>query len=137
MQLFVGTKALIRYEGKVLLLRESTEYIDGAEQGKWDVPGGRIDPNETLEEGLLREVEEETGLKVTRGELLGAFDGFPVIREEKCHVVRLYFLCDAASSAVTLSIDHDAYDWVDPQNIGDKMLMNDIEEMLQAVQENL
>jgi 8-oxo-dGTP pyrophosphatase MutT (NUDIX family) len=137
MQLFVGTKALICHKGKILLLRESREYIDGAEQGKWDVPGGRIDPSETLEEGLLREVAEETGLKITMGKLLAAFDGFPVIREEKCHVVRLYFLCQAHSDAVTLSTDHDAYEWVDPKHIGEKILMNDIEEMLQAVSQNL
>jgi 8-oxo-dGTP diphosphatase len=137
MQLFVGTKAIVHYEGKVLLLRESTEYIDGSEQGKWDVPGGRIEASETLEEGLVREVKEECGLEVIKGKLLGAFDGFPIIRGEKCHVVRLYYLCEAASNIVELSIDHDAYDWVEPSSIGDKVLMGDIEEMIQVAQKSL
>lgn len=137
MQLFVGTKAVVYFQGKVLLLRESKDYIDGAEVGKWDAPGGRINAEETLEEGLIREVKEESGLEVTKGVLLGAFDGFPVIRGEKCHVVRLYFLCKAESDAVTLSSDHDAYDWVDPNNIGEKILMNDIQEMITTAQKYL
>jgi len=113
MQLFVGAKALIHYEGKVLLLRESAEYIDGAEVGKWDVPGGRIEPHEEVRDGLVREVKEESGLTVTVQKLLDVYDGFPTIQAEKCHVVRLYFLCEAISNEVTLSVDHDAFEWID------------------------
>lgn len=137
MQLFVGTKAVVHFEGKVLLLRESNEYLNGAEEGKWDFPGGRINPEETLEEGLLREVKEESGLQVTKGKLLEAFDGFPVIRGEKCHVVRLYFLCEAKVPTVTLSTDHDEYQWVDPKDVGDKILMADIAEMLEEAQKHI
>lgn len=137
MQLFVGVKAVVHYEGKILLLRESTAYLDGAEAGKWDVPGGRIESDETLDEGLAREVHEECGLTVTRQKLLGAFDGFPVIRGETCHVVRLYFLSQAKTDAVKLSSDHDQYDWVDPKDPGVKELMGDIAEMLEAAHEYL
>lgn len=135
MQLFVGTKAIVHYRGKVLLLRESSGYLDGTEKGKWDVPGGRISSDETLDEGLLREVKEESGLDIIKGKLLGAFDGFPVIKGEKCHVVRLYFLCEAKNDNVTLSADHDTYDWIDPSDSGDKVLMNDIAEMIIAALE--
>lgn len=130
MQLFVGTKAVIHYNGKFLLLRESSQYEDGAEEGKWDMPGGRIESHETLYEGLIREVKEECGLSITPQKLLGAFDGFPVIKDEQCHVVRLYYLCRAETDMVTLSVDHDAYDWIDPESVGNKMLMNDIGEMI-------
>jgi 8-oxo-dGTP diphosphatase len=131
MQLFVGAKALVHYQGKVLLLRESKDYIDGAEEGKWDVPGGRIESDEEVRAGLIREVKEESGLDIAPGKLLGAFDGFPVIRGEKCHVVRVYFLCEATHDAVTLSQDHDAYDWVSPENPGNKILVSDIKEILE------
>lgn len=137
MQLFVGTKALVHYKGKVLLLRESNAYEEGSSEGQWDVPGGRILPEETLDAGLLREVKEECGLEVRRGKLLDAFDGFPVIKDETCHVVRLYFLCEAKSDEVVLSQDHDAYDWIDPSDASGKILMNDIEEMLAIAKENL
>jgi 8-oxo-dGTP diphosphatase len=131
MQLFVGAKGLVHHNGKVLLLRESSKYLDGAELGKWDVPGGRINSEETLREGLVREVKEESGLDVEPGEILGAFDGFPMIRGEKCHVARIYFACEAKNTEVALSDDHDAFDWIDPKDVEGKELVNDIAEILE------
>jgi len=48
----------------------------GHEPGKglWSVPGGRIEPGETDEEAVVREVREETGLNVECGPLLGAIE---------------------------------------------------------------
>jgi 8-oxo-dGTP diphosphatase len=135
MKLFVGAKGLVVHEGKVLLLRESSQYEEGTEVGKWDVPGGRIKPDETVREGLLREINEESGLSVTPGEVLGVFDGFPKIKGEVCHIVRVYFLCRAVSEEVTLSSDHDAYEWVVPTVPGDKQLMDDLEKLLMKVSE--
>ena len=132
MKLFVGAKGIVQHQGKVLLLRESSDYEDGVETGKWDVPGGRIEPNEEVRAGLVREIEEESGLLVTPGALMGIFDGWPKIRGEKCHVVRIYFLCHAESNQVVLSGDHDACDWVDPRDIGEKDLVDDIAEMLEV-----
>lgn len=137
MKLFVGTKAIVHFNGTFLLLRESSQYKDGSEEGKWDVPGGRIESDETLDEGLLREVQEECGLRVIKKQLLGAYDGFPVIRGEKCHVVRLYFLCEANTDTVMLSQDHDAYQWITPDDVRDMILMDDIEEMLTAAEKNI
>jgi len=130
MKLFVGAKGLVVYDGKVLLLRESADYVDGTKAGKWDVPGGRIGSEEEVRDGLTREVEEESGLRVIPGEILGIFDGFPEIGGEKCHVVRVYFVCEADGSNVILSQDHDTYDWVSPENIDDKVLVDDIQEIL-------
>ena len=53
--------AVIVQDGKVLL----NQAWDG-----YDFPGGGIEKGETISEGLLREVKEETGLEVTQGELL-------------------------------------------------------------------
>lgn len=135
MKLFVGTKGVVHYKSKILLLRESSLYEDGSKKGKWDVPGGRIEEEETLEEGLLREVTEECGLRVTKGRLLGAYDGFPVIKGEQCHVVRLYFLCESDSDQVVLSEDHDAYAWVEKEDGEEKVLMDDIREMINEAQQ--
>lgn len=39
--------------------------------GLWSIPGGRIEPGETDEQAVVREVQEETGLAVTCGRRLG------------------------------------------------------------------
>lgn len=130
MKLFVGAKGLVVFNGRVLLMRESSKYEEGTEEGKWDVPGGRILPEEEVSVGLKREVNEESALEVEPGEVLGVFDSFAEIKGEKCHVVRVYFLCTAGTNEVILSQDHDMYDWVDPKNYGDKVLVPDIDEML-------
>jgi 8-oxo-dGTP pyrophosphatase MutT (NUDIX family) len=45
--------------------------------GQWALPGGRRDPGETLEETALRELEEELGVRLPAGEILGVLDDYP------------------------------------------------------------
>jgi 8-oxo-dGTP diphosphatase len=54
-------------QGRLLLVRRGTE----PGRGLWSVPGGRVEPGESLEEAVVREVAEETGLRVTVGRLVG------------------------------------------------------------------
>lgn len=45
--------------------------------GQWALPGGRLDPGETPEEGALRELEEEIGLTLSAEHVLGRLDDYP------------------------------------------------------------
>ena len=58
----------------LLLTRRSTTLRTHA--GQWALPGGRIDANETAEAAALRELEEEVGLVVDAGSVLGRLDDF-------------------------------------------------------------
>jgi len=60
----VAMKAVIVRDGKVLILREAKTYDEGTNIGRYHMPGGRLDPGENFEDGLRREVREETGLEV-------------------------------------------------------------------------
>lgn len=52
-------------EGRVLLIERGKPPAEG----QWSVPGGRLEPRETLAQGVAREVHEETGLIVEVGTL--------------------------------------------------------------------
>ena len=133
MKLFVGVKALIKNEaGQILLIREAA-YDEGINEGKWDVPGGRIKPEEPIFVGLEREVREEVGITIEPRELLGVFETFPVIKGESCHIVRVYFAAKALSTDIVLSEEHDEYEWVNPKNLGQKELVNNLVELLQKI----
>jgi 8-oxo-dGTP diphosphatase len=56
--------------GRLLLIRRRNE--PGA--GLWSLPGGRIEPGETDQQAVVREVREETSLVVTCGALAGAVE---------------------------------------------------------------
>jgi 8-oxo-dGTP diphosphatase len=63
--------AVIQNEaGQLLMIKRRNE--PGA--GLWSLPGGRIEPGETDQQAVVREVAEETGLRVTCGALLGSVE---------------------------------------------------------------
>lgn len=128
MKFFFGIKGVIaRSDGKVLIVRESSKYEDGTELGKWDVVGGRIEPEESIYDGLRREVREESGLEIEIGKSLGVTENFIKIKDESCHIVRAYFACTVVGDEdVTLCDDHDAFDWIEPRTHKDWNLMEDL-----------
>lgn len=62
--------AILTGDGRILLIKRGHE----PEAGRWSLPGGRIEPGETDEQALIREVREETGLEVIPGPLVGEVD---------------------------------------------------------------
>lgn len=69
----VSVSALIFDNGRILLAHRRA--IDW-----WNLPGGAVDPGETVDEALRREVREETGLEVEVGQLVGVYSK-PLKRE--------------------------------------------------------
>jgi len=90
-KLFIATKALIAYEGKILLLRESGVYQEGTNAGRFDVPGGRLKLGERFDEALRREVFEETGLEIEIGRPIAVNEWRPVVRGEQWQIVGIFY----------------------------------------------
>ena len=56
--------------GRLLLIKRGHE----PGMGLWSIPGGRIEPGESPEQAVVREVQEETGLSVVCGPLVGSVE---------------------------------------------------------------
>lgn len=120
----VAAKALVTDEaGRVLILREAETYEEGTNIGKWGLPGGRIEAAEPFFEALAREVKEEAGLTVTAGQPVHVDEWWPVIRGVKTHIVGMFIACTSAGGDVTLSDEHDKYEWIEPEAHADFAMM--------------
>jgi 8-oxo-dGTP pyrophosphatase MutT (NUDIX family) len=73
----VGHRPLIMPGATVLVLNEQVELlmIRRSDTGDWGVPGGMMEPGETIEETARRELREETNLDAGELELFGVFSG--------------------------------------------------------------
>jgi len=100
-QTFGVVSALIEKDGKILLVKESKS---GADNGKWNHPGGWIEVGENPIEGVKREVEEETGFQFTPTSVLGVYSLFrkDLLETEKKtpHPIKIIFLGNLSSDKV-------------------------------------
>ncbi len=83
----VGSICLIRKNGRLLLQERALGRLGG---GKWDCPGGKLKPGESLEECVVREIREETGLAISDPELHGSFDVYFGGREKPDWIVHVF-----------------------------------------------
>ncbi|MBN2131658.1 MAG: NUDIX domain-containing protein [Sedimentisphaerales bacterium] len=105
--LVVAPKVMVRNpDGLYLFLRRSQASRHFA--GKWEMPGGKTDPGETVEDCLVREAREETGLDIRLARVMGAAEG----GTETYRLAYLFIEGIPKESDVTLSGEHDAYRWV-------------------------
>lgn len=93
----VHAYAVIIEDDKILL---SPQHGDN----RYDLPGGKVDLGESMEDGLVREVKEETGIEVSPVRLLGVHDVLFKVTfrepQEVWHSVMLYYLCDKVGGRI-------------------------------------
>ena len=90
-----ATVALITNErGELLVCRRAKDPA----KGTLDLPGGFIDLHETGEEGVAREVREETGLEVLKAEYLFSLPNLYLYSGFEVHTLDLFFRCTVAGT---------------------------------------
>lgn len=107
-KLWFGIKAVILKDDKILVLKRSEEASDN-----WEIPGGRMEYGETIEETLHREVYEETRLKVKALRILNTWNLIEVDRQ----ISGIIYLCCYESGEVILSDEHKEYRWIEESEI--------------------
>jgi 8-oxo-dGTP diphosphatase len=102
-RLRVSVVGLFIDAGEVLLIHQTTP----PEPDCWDLPGGGLEPGETLLAGLMREVREETGLDdfQVEGLLTIAEDFFPTERGGVLHTLNIIYKCSLNQRPTTLKSD--------------------------------
>ena len=99
-----------------ILLKEgrifATQRGKGEFKGGWEFPGGKIEPGETPEAALARELREELAVEVSVGPLFCAVEhDYPAF-----HLSMRCFLCELASGEPVL-LEHDAAKWLAPSEL--------------------
>jgi mutator protein MutT len=106
----VGVGAVIEDAGRVLLVRRGTEPL----LGEWTLPGGMLEVGESLMEGVVREVREETGLTVEPVELVELLDRIHRDGERvRYHYVIADYLCRVVGGELKAASDAIAARWVE------------------------
>ena len=81
----VGVGAVIIRDGQVLLVKRGREPA----KGLWAVPGGAVEPGETLQEAAEREIFEESGVVIRAGEPIFAFD---LIEKDETGALKFHYV---------------------------------------------
>ncbi len=117
--LLVGAAVLISdTQGRLLLGQRSDNH-------QWGIPGGGMEPGETVEETARREALEETGLEIHELRLFGVFSGpeffYTYPNGDQVHNVSIVFESQAAEARLALNEEHTAFGFFAPADLPEEI----------------
>lgn len=132
--LFEGAGCFLEWNGKILLLfRADDRKVD---PNTWCVPSGKIEKGEQKEDGIVREVREETGISYTS-------HAFEYLCETYCRYTEFDFTYHVfrmkleEEPRVTLNKEHTEYAWVTPHEALERILIRDEDAVIWLVYRNV
>ena len=81
--------AILEYDKKIVLIKRAKE----PGRGKLDLPGGFVDPEESAEEAVIREIKEELKIDIKEPKYLGSFPNIYQYEDVLYHTCDLFFYC--------------------------------------------
>lgn len=101
------------YEGKLLIVKRAPHKFLG---GKWEMPGGKPEPEDTLTECIEREFREETGLKA---KVIRPYHTYSDVHDGKeYHGVAYHMRLSEGIDGLTLSEEHTEHAFVSENDLG-------------------
>ena len=100
----------VNKEGKPIIFATQRGY--GEFKDGWEFPGGKIEPGETPQQALKREIEEELDTEISVGDLIDTIEyDYPTF-----HLSMDCFWCEVVSGDLVLK-EHEAAKWLDKKSI--------------------
>ncbi|MEU2971882.1 NUDIX hydrolase [Nocardiopsis alba] len=116
--------AVIREDGRMLVIKRR-------DNGNWEPPGGVLELDETPEEGVVREVLEETGIHVEVEQLTGVY------KNMSRGIVALVFRCKPSGGEERPTSEATAVEWLTPDEVKEHMGKVYAIRLLDAINENI
>ena len=116
--IMIGVGAIIEDGGGRILLVKHVPKRGGFWQGKWICPGGELESGETIEEGIKREVKEETRLDIDLLAPLPPFDRIVRSNDEiSLHVIYIDYLARVTGGKLEPESDVGEAIWIEKERI--------------------
>jgi len=118
----ISIKAIIIDDNKVLCLKN--------ERNEWDLPGGKIEFNEDIENCLIREIKEETNLSV---ENLNILKPLNLKFNDVSVIVLIYSASISCDSPVIISHEHSEYNFFSKSEIKNLNLLENYKNLIEEL----
>jgi ADP-ribose pyrophosphatase YjhB (NUDIX family) len=126
----LGVGALIFDAGRVLLVERGREPLAGL----WSLPGGAVETGERLEDALVREVFEETGLHVSADSIATVFERIIPDASGACeyHYVLVDFYCSITGGTPRPGDDSARVEWFSVDELSALLMTDGTRQVIQA-----
>ncbi len=130
----LGVGALIYKEDAILLVERGNPPL----AGYWSLPGGGVEGGERLEDAIVREVSEETGLRVTADCLATVFERIMPDAASRCeyHYVLIDFYCTITGGELRAGDDSRDVRWFSIGSLGELLLTAGTREVIESCSGN-
>ena len=100
--------AIIEKDNYYLIVQRNKDKYFGL---KWEFPGGKVEPSETLKEALYREIEEELNIGIYIHKKIAE----EKYKDKKINIILHYYLCSEKNGTIKLN-EHENFKWVEKKD---------------------
>ncbi len=124
----IGVTAFIVKNNRLLIVRKSKSELFLS--GYYEMPGGKVEFGESTEDALLREIKEETGLRI---KIIKPYSTFSYLsNDDQRHTIDIQFLTELIDNPdnIKLSSEHDEFKWIKKDEINNYKFSDQMKEAI-------
>lgn len=118
----------LEIDDHLLLIQQATGM---PEEGRWGIPAGRLELNETPEVAAKRELFEETGIKIQAPSQIQYLGTLYIRKPELDYVYYMFRIHLGEKPSLRLSFEHNSYRWANAEDLENFSLRTGVKEALQ------